>query len=37
MEKFFNLPEDKQNTIIDAALKSFGTNGYKKSSISLLN
>ncbi|MDW8801491.1 TetR/AcrR family transcriptional regulator [Clostridium sp. A1-XYC3] len=34
MEKFFNLPEDKQKTIIDAALKSFGTNGYKKTSVS---
>lgn len=34
MESFFGLPIDKQNKIIDAALKSFGTNGYKKSSIS---
>lgn len=34
MDKFFNLPIEKQNTIIDAALKSFGTNGYKKTSIS---
>ncbi|MDV3429201.1 MAG: TetR/AcrR family transcriptional regulator [Bacillota bacterium] len=34
MEKFFNLPVDKQNTIIDAALKTFGTNGYKKTSVS---
>lgn len=34
MEKFLNLPEEKQNTIIDAALICFGTNGYKKSSIS---
>ena len=34
MEKFFKLSIDKQNIIIDAALKSFGTNGYKKSSIS---
>ncbi|WML34241.1 TetR/AcrR family transcriptional regulator [Clostridium sp. OS1-26] len=33
MEKFFNLPEDKQKTIIDAALKCFGTNGYKKTSV----
>jgi len=33
-EKFFNLHEDKQKTIIDAALKSFGTNGYKKTSVS---
>ncbi|HEY5563390.1 MAG TPA: TetR/AcrR family transcriptional regulator [Clostridiaceae bacterium] len=34
MEKFFRLPLEKQNIIIDAALKCFGTNGYKKSSIS---
>jgi len=34
LEKFFSLPIEKQNIIIDAALKSFGTNGYKKSSIS---
>lgn len=34
MEKFFNLPEYKQKTIIDAALKSFGSNGYKKTSVS---
>lgn len=34
MENFFRLPVEKQNIIIDAALKSFGTNGYKKSSIS---
>jgi len=34
LEKFFKLSIDKQNIIIDAALKSFGTNGYKKSSIS---
>lgn len=34
MEKFFNLPEEKQKTIIDAALKAFGTNGYKKTSVS---
>lgn len=34
MEIFFRLPIEKQNIIIDAALKSFGTNGYKKSSIS---
>ena len=34
MEKFFRLPTEKQNIIIDAALKCFGTNGYKKSSIS---
>lgn len=34
MDKFSNLPKEKQNTIIDAALKTFGTNGYKKTSIS---
>lgn len=34
MEKFLGLPIEKQKTIIDAALKSFGTNGYKKSSVS---
>lgn len=34
MEKFFGLPEDKQKVIIDAALKSFGANGYKKTSVS---
>ena len=34
MEKFFGLPAEKRNTIIDAALKSFGTNGYKKASVS---
>ncbi|MDP4145158.1 MAG: TetR/AcrR family transcriptional regulator [Bacillota bacterium] len=34
MEKFFNLPEEKQKIIIDAALKCFGTNGYKKTSVS---
>ena len=34
MEKFFNLPAEKQNKIIDAALVSFGTNGYKKTSVS---
>ncbi|WP_315068784.1 TetR/AcrR family transcriptional regulator [uncultured Clostridium sp.] len=34
MEKFLNLSKEKQNTIIDAALKTFGTNGYKKTSIS---
>jgi AcrR family transcriptional regulator len=34
LEKFFRLPEEKQTIITDAALKSFGTNGYKKSSIS---
>lgn len=34
MDKFLSLPEEKQNVIIDAALKNFGTNGYKKASIS---
>ncbi|OPJ63795.1 TetR/AcrR family transcriptional regulator [Clostridium oryzae] len=34
MEKFLNLPVEKQNVIIDAALKAFGANGYKKTSAS---
>jgi AcrR family transcriptional regulator len=34
LEKFTNLSAEKQKIIIDAALNSFGTNGYKKSSIS---
>lgn len=34
MEKFISLPLEKQNMIIDAALMSFGTNSYKKSSVS---
>ncbi len=34
MEKFLNLPIEKQNDIIDAGLIAFGTNGYKKASIS---
>lgn len=34
MDKFLNLPVEKQNAIIDAALKSFGVNGYKKTSAS---
>lgn len=34
MEKFINLPEEKQNAIIDAALKVFGSNSYKKASVS---
>lgn len=34
MEKFSSLPIEKQNIIIDAALTCFGTNGYKKASIS---
>lgn len=34
MEKFLNLPIEKQNNIINAALKAFGANGYKKTSTS---
>ncbi|GKU24159.1 TetR/AcrR family transcriptional regulator [Clostridium folliculivorans] len=34
MEKFKNLPKEKQDTIINAALKIFGSNGYKKASVS---
>lgn len=34
MEKFLGLPIEKQNVIIDGALKAFGTNGYKKTSVS---
>jgi len=34
MEKFLNLPMEKQNSIIDAALKTFAVHGYKKTSIS---
>ena len=34
LEKFLSLPIKKQNRIIDAALISFGANGYKKTSIS---
>lgn len=33
IEKFNSLPEEKQNTIINAALKVFGRNGYKKTSV----
>lgn len=33
MDKFFSLPVEKQNTILDAALLAFGTNGYKKTSV----
>ncbi len=33
MDKFFSLPVEKQNKIIDAALTTFGTNGYKKTSV----
>jgi len=34
LEKFLGLPTEKQNAIIDGALKAFGTNGYKKTSVS---
>ncbi len=34
LENFLSLPVEKQNTIIDAALLCFGTNGYKKTSVS---
>lgn len=34
MEKFLNLPKEKQSKIIDGALSCFGTNGYKKTSVS---
>ena len=34
MEKFFSLPVEKQNKIINAALKAFSSNGYKKASAS---
>ena len=34
MESFLNLSMEKQNLIIDAALKVFGKHGYKKTSIS---
>lgn len=34
MEKFLSLSVEKQNIIINAALICFGTNGYKKTSIS---
>ncbi len=34
MEKFINLPQEKQKYIIDGALTIFGSNGYKKSSVS---
>lgn len=33
MEKFLNLPKEKQDSIVDAALISFGNNGYKKTSV----
>jgi TetR/AcrR family transcriptional regulator len=34
LEKFLSLPLEKQNVIIDAALKAFSNNGYKKTSVS---
>lgn len=34
MEKFLSLPIEKQKVIVDAALRAFGANGYKKASIS---
>lgn len=34
LEKFLNLSLEKQTIIIDAALLSFGANGYKKTSVS---
>lgn len=33
MEKFWSLPIEKQNGIINAALLCFGANGYRKTSI----
>ncbi len=34
MENFTNLPEEKKQKIIEAALKVFGTHTYKKASVS---
>ncbi len=34
MENFLALPLEKQKTIVDASLTCFGTNGYKKTSVS---
>jgi TetR/AcrR family transcriptional regulator len=34
LDKFKQLPFQKQNKIIDAALLAFGANGYKKASVS---
>ena len=34
LENFHNLPLEKQSTIINASLDAFGTNGYKKTSVS---
>lgn len=36
MEKFFSLPIEKQNVIINDALRTFGANGYKKASVSAI-
>jgi len=33
LEHFLHLPSEKQHKIIDAALYSFGKNGYKKASV----
>jgi AcrR family transcriptional regulator len=33
IEKFTNLPTEKQNVIINAALDCFAANGYKKASV----
>ncbi|MCL2637281.1 MAG: TetR/AcrR family transcriptional regulator [Oscillospiraceae bacterium] len=33
LEHFLHLPSEKQHKIIDAALYSFGRNGYKKASV----
>lgn len=33
MEKFLSLPQEKQNAIVDAAMSTFGSNGYKKTSV----
>ena len=34
MESFLNLPEEKQNAVVNAALMTFGANGYRKTSVS---
>lgn len=34
LDKFLALPAEKRKKIIDAALAAFGTNGYRKASIS---
>lgn len=34
LDKFFSLPAEKQDFILDAALSVFGVNGYKKASVS---